>query len=127
MCLNPFSSHHVPLQGQLHATAPITSLFGMKMMRRMGWTPGEGLGKNKKGTLEPLLVDVKTDRRGEGKRGWGGIGGSGEREREREHGCISVCVYFMLFIVQVSVIQAACLLMFLSPSLSVCVLYTCLR
>lgn len=64
-------------QGQLHNTAPITSLFGMKMMRKMGWTPGEGLGKHRKGTLEPLLVDVKTDRRGECE---------SLRERERKGG-----------------------------------------
>lgn len=31
----------------------------------MGWSPGEGLGKNKEGTTEPLLLDVKMDKKGE--------------------------------------------------------------
>jgi len=31
----------------------------------MGWKPGEGLGKNQSGSLEPLLLDVKMDKRGE--------------------------------------------------------------
>lgn len=30
----------------------------------MGWQPGEGLGRNKEGSLEPLLLDVKTDKKG---------------------------------------------------------------
>jgi hypothetical protein len=30
----------------------------------MGWKPGEGLGKNQSGSLEPLLLDVKMDKRG---------------------------------------------------------------
>lgn len=34
-------------------------------MRKMGWREGEGLGKNKEGNKEPILVDFKTDRKGE--------------------------------------------------------------
>ena len=30
----------------------------------MGWTPGEGLGKDGDGPLEPLTLDVKSDRKG---------------------------------------------------------------
>lgn len=30
----------------------------------MGWKPGEGLGKEKTGTLEPLLLEVKLDKKG---------------------------------------------------------------
>jgi hypothetical protein len=30
----------------------------------MGWRPGEGLGKNNKGSLQPLLMNVKLDKRG---------------------------------------------------------------
>ncbi|KAI1726842.1 g-patch domain-containing protein [Ditylenchus destructor] len=37
---------------------------GMKLLQKMGWQPGEGLGKEKSGTLEPLMLDVKSDRRG---------------------------------------------------------------
>lgn len=34
-------------------------------MRKMGWREGEGLGKNKEGSVEPIMVDFKTDRKGE--------------------------------------------------------------
>lgn len=30
----------------------------------MGWRPGEGLGKEKNGSLQPLLLEVKLDKRG---------------------------------------------------------------
>ena len=33
-------------------------------MRKKGWKEGEGLGKNKEGNKEPILVDFKTDRKG---------------------------------------------------------------
>lgn len=42
------------------------SQFGLKMLQKMGWTPGEGLGKNKEGSTEPLLLDVKMDKKGLG-------------------------------------------------------------
>ncbi|XP_071520111.1 uncharacterized protein [Panulirus ornatus] len=29
--------------------------FGLRMLKRMGWRPGEGLGKEKKGMVEPLM------------------------------------------------------------------------
>uniref|UniRef100_A0A8C8SCG0 G-patch domain-containing protein n=1 Tax=Pelusios castaneus TaxID=367368 RepID=A0A8C8SCG0_9SAUR len=38
--------------------------MGAQLMRKMGWREGEGLGKNKEGTVEPILVDFKTDRKG---------------------------------------------------------------
>ena len=38
--------------------------FGMKLMKRMGWREGEPLGKTKEGHIEPIPVDVKTDRQG---------------------------------------------------------------
>lgn len=38
--------------------------FGMKLMKRMGWREGEPLGKAKEGHIEPIPVDVKTDRQG---------------------------------------------------------------
>lgn len=36
----------------------------MHLLQKMGWKPGEGLGKEKTGTLEPLLLEVKLDKRG---------------------------------------------------------------
>lgn len=38
--------------------------MGMHLLQKMGWKPGEGLGKEKTGTLEPLLLDVKLDKKG---------------------------------------------------------------
>ena len=38
--------------------------MGAVLMRKMGWREGEGLGKNKEGNKEPILVDFKTDRKG---------------------------------------------------------------
>lgn len=38
--------------------------MGMHLLRKMGWTPGEGLGKEKNGNLEPLLLELKFDKRG---------------------------------------------------------------
>lgn len=36
----------------------------MKLLQKMGWQPGEGLGKDGMGCLTPLALDVKADRRG---------------------------------------------------------------
>lgn len=36
----------------------------MALLQKMGWRPGEGLGKNKEGTLEPLQLEVKLDKKG---------------------------------------------------------------
>lgn len=36
----------------------------MKLLQKMGWQPGEGLGRNKEGTLEPLSLDIKMDKKG---------------------------------------------------------------
>lgn len=45
-------------------TAPVSGGMGMHLLQKMGWVPGEGLGKEKNGSLEPLLLDVKLDKRG---------------------------------------------------------------
>lgn len=55
---------HNPLQEQFKEAAPVRPQFGLKMLQKMGWSPGEGLGKNKEGTTEPLLLDVKMDKKG---------------------------------------------------------------
>ena len=36
----------------------------MRLLQKMGWKPGEGLGVDKQGQVEPLKLDVKTDKRG---------------------------------------------------------------
>lgn len=36
----------------------------MHLLQKMGWRPGEGLGKSKNGSLQPLLLEVKMDRKG---------------------------------------------------------------
>ncbi|XP_042313081.1 LOW QUALITY PROTEIN: protein SON [Sceloporus undulatus] len=49
---------------QFLRAAPVTGGMGAQLMRKMGWREGEGLGKNKEGNKEPILVDFKTDRKG---------------------------------------------------------------
>ncbi|XP_059477817.1 protein SON [Neocloeon triangulifer] len=49
---------------QLKTAAPVAGGMGMKLLQKMGWRPGEGLGKNKEGGLEPLNLDVKMDKKG---------------------------------------------------------------
>ncbi|ODN04047.1 Protein SON [Orchesella cincta] len=49
---------------QLRKTTKLDSGMGMHLLQKMGWRPGEGLGKNKEGQLEPLALDVKTDKKG---------------------------------------------------------------
>lgn len=36
----------------------------MHLLQKMGWRPGEGLGKEKNGSLQPLLLEVKLDKKG---------------------------------------------------------------
>lgn len=38
--------------------------IGMSLLQKMGWKQGEGLGKDNKGSLEPLALSVKMDRKG---------------------------------------------------------------
>lgn len=49
---------------QLTSTQPMTGGMGMQLLKKMGWKPGEGLGREKSGSLQPLLLDVKLDKRG---------------------------------------------------------------
>lgn len=37
---------------------------GEFLMRKMGWKTGEGLGRNREGTVEPIVIDFKVDRKG---------------------------------------------------------------
>ena len=38
--------------------------LGMKMLQKMGWSQGEGLGKAGDGEVDPIKVSVKLDRKG---------------------------------------------------------------
>ena len=49
---------------QFTKLAPVGPGIGMALLERMGWKRGTGLGKNNEGSVEPLMLDVKTDRKG---------------------------------------------------------------
>ncbi|KAJ6648026.1 Protein Son [Pseudolycoriella hygida] len=49
---------------QLLTTTPVSGGMGMHLLKKMGWNPGEGLGKEKNGSLQPLLLEVKLDKKG---------------------------------------------------------------
>ncbi|XP_036326002.1 protein SON [Rhagoletis pomonella] len=49
---------------QLITSRPVTGGMGMQLLQKMGWKPGEGLGRDKTGSLQPLLLDVKLDKHG---------------------------------------------------------------
>ncbi|EFA12364.2 Protein SON-like Protein [Tribolium castaneum] len=49
---------------QLVTATPVSGGMGMHLLQKMGWKPGEGLGKEKTGALEPLLLEVKLDKKG---------------------------------------------------------------
>lgn len=36
----------------------------MNLMQKMGWNPGQGLGRHENGELEPQFPDIKMDKRG---------------------------------------------------------------
>ena len=44
--------------------SPVVSGIGMSLMAKMGWKSGEGLGKNNDGTVIPIGVDIKMNRKG---------------------------------------------------------------
>lgn len=54
----------ISIQDQLQTAAPVSGGMGMHLLQKMGWRPGEGLGKEKRGALEPLLLEVKLDKKG---------------------------------------------------------------
>ena len=47
-----------------HKATKVDSGIGLHLMKKMGWTPGEGLGKHRAGAVEPLTLDIKSDRKG---------------------------------------------------------------
>ncbi|XP_037083587.1 protein SON-like [Pollicipes pollicipes] len=51
-------------KNQLKSSLPVRGGMGEMLLKKMGWEPGQGLGKNKDGSLTPLLLDVKMDKKG---------------------------------------------------------------
>ncbi|XP_028997069.1 protein SON isoform X2 [Betta splendens] len=49
---------------QFLRAAPVSGGVGEFLMRKMGWRTGEGLGRNREGTIEPIIIDFKVDRKG---------------------------------------------------------------
>lgn len=49
---------------QFRNAAPANTGLGRQLLEKMGWRPGEGLGKDATGNVEPLVLDVKSDRKG---------------------------------------------------------------
>ncbi|XP_044740119.1 protein Son [Chrysoperla carnea] len=49
---------------QLVTATPVSGGMGMHLLQKMGWRPGEGLGKEKNGALQPLMLEVKLDKKG---------------------------------------------------------------
>ncbi|XP_068612316.1 protein SON-like [Brachionichthys hirsutus] len=49
---------------QFLRAAPVSGGVGEFLMRKMGWRMGEGLGRNREGTVEPIVIDFKVDRKG---------------------------------------------------------------
>ncbi|XP_037095972.1 protein SON isoform X1 [Syngnathus acus] len=49
---------------QFLRAAPVSGGVGEFLMRKMGWRVGEGLGRNREGTVEPIVIDFKVDRKG---------------------------------------------------------------
>ena len=48
----------------LKNTTPITMGIGKKLLEKMGWKEGEGLGKTHKGVVEPIKPDIRVNRQG---------------------------------------------------------------
>lgn len=51
-------------QDQFRNAPPVQGGIGMHLLQKMGWKPGDGLGKDNEGNKEPLMLDIKTDRKG---------------------------------------------------------------
>ncbi|XP_028410187.1 protein SON-like isoform X2 [Dendronephthya gigantea] len=47
-----------------HNLAPIKGGVGMRLLQKMGWKPGQVIGKRGEGGYEPIALTVKMDRRG---------------------------------------------------------------
>jgi len=63
--LVPLTLSPSPLtQNQLLNAQPVQGGMGELLLKKMGWQPGTGLGKNQDGTINPLMLEVKNDKKG---------------------------------------------------------------
>ena len=77
------SDAHVALDYALGRTHPVESRYSqqsVKIMKLMGWTPGEGLGERSDGRTNPIPTPPPSGGKGRGSRGLGG------GQRTRGHG-----------------------------------------
>lgn len=47
-----------------HNLTPVSGGIGMKLLQKMGWKPGQVIGKRGEGCAEPIALTVKIDRKG---------------------------------------------------------------
>mmetsp|Transcript_7064 Transcript_7064/g.6906 ORF Transcript_7064/g.6906 Transcript_7064/m.6906 type:complete len:102 (-) Transcript_7064:46-351(-) len=53
-------------EGSMVSSEKVKSKFGEKMLKKMGWKEGEGLGKHKTGEVEPIQVRKRKENLGVG-------------------------------------------------------------
>jgi len=51
-------------QEQFLNAKKVTGGFGEFLLKKMGWTEGDGLGKHRSGEVDPLMLDIKMDKKG---------------------------------------------------------------
>jgi len=51
-------------QDQFDKAPKVQGGFGEFLLKKMGWSEGDGLGKNRNGEVNPLTLDIKQDKRG---------------------------------------------------------------
>lgn len=51
-------------QDQFTKAQKVSGGFGEFMLKKMGWSQGEGLGKTRSGDIDPLTLDIKMDKKG---------------------------------------------------------------
>jgi len=54
----------LPWQDMFHNLTPVSGGIGMKLLEKMGWKPGQVIGKRGEGYAEPIALTVKIDRKG---------------------------------------------------------------
>ncbi|KAK3914948.1 PIN2/TERF1-interacting telomerase inhibitor 1, partial [Frankliniella fusca] len=61
--------HHKALNPRGNAWCEDSSKFGQRMLEKMGWSQGKGLGANEDGSTDPVTVSYKWDSKGMGYKG----------------------------------------------------------